>query len=249
MLLEARDIAVSYGGVRALSGVTVAVPEAGIVTVLGANGAGKTSLLRALLGLVPCGGAISFDGRPVQSWPASRRVAAGMALVPEGRQILLSLTVEENLLMGANQRTGDDVQADLARMYDLFPNLARRRLAPGSVLSGGEQQMLAIGRALMARPRLLMMDEPSLGLSPLFVRQVFDLIRRLNAEGLSILLVEQNTRLALRTAHYGYVLRLGHPVADGPTDVLLASDGVRDAYFGAAARDPSSAISHHGVLP
>ena len=248
MLLEARDIAVSYGGVCALSGVTIAVPEAGIVTVLGANGAGKTSLLRALLGLVPCGGAIRFGGKQVQSWPASRRVAAGMALVPEGRQILLSLTVEENLLMGANQRVGDDVQADLARMYDLFPNLARRRAAPGSVLSGGEQQMLAIGRALMARPRLLMMDEPSLGLSPLFVRQVFDLIRQLNGDGLSILLVEQNTRLALRTAHYGYVLRLGHPVTEGSTDVLLASDGVRDAYFGASTHDASSAISHHGAL-
>lgn len=248
MLLEATDIAVSYSGVRALSGVTLAVPEAGIVAVLGANGAGKTSLLRALLGLVPSGGKIRFDGQSVQSWPASRRVGVGMALVPEGRQILLSLTVEENLLVGANQRTDNGIQSDLDRMYDLFPNLARRRALQGSVLSGGEQQMLAIGRALMSRPKLLMMDEPSLGLSPLFVRQVFDLIRRLNEDGLSILLVEQNTRLALRTADYAYVLRLGHQVADARTDVLLETDELRKAYFGAAASETSNSLASEGAM-
>ena len=248
MLLEASNISVSYGGVRALSGLTIAVPEAGIVAVLGANGAGKTSLLRALLGLVPSAGRIRFDGQPLQSRPASRRVAAGMALVPEGRQILLSLTVEENLLVGANQRADHGIQADLDRMYDLFPNLARRRALPGSVLSGGEQQMLAIGRALMSRPKLLMMDEPSLGLSPLFVRQVFDLIHRLNDEGLSILLVEQNTRLALRTADYAYVLRLGHMVADAKTDSLLDSDELRKAYFGATLSGAPPSNANEGVM-
>jgi branched-chain amino acid transport system ATP-binding protein len=236
MLLEIKKLHVSYGSVPAVIGVDLTVDAESIVTILGANGAGKTSLLNAIMGITPSTGSIRFDGIPIEKLPAARRVEVGLALVPEGRRILLSLTVEENLLMGAYQRTDRAVSADLDRMYDLFPSLARRRAALGSVLSGGEQQMLAIGRALMSRPRLLLMDEPSLGLSPLLVRDIFKLIRNLNGTGLSILLVEQNTRLALRAADYGYVLRLGRLMLSGDTETLMRSGELTRAYLGGDAR-------------
>ena len=243
MLLEVTNLSVSYGAVTAVSGVDLTVREGTIATVLGANGAGKSSLLRAIMGLTPASGEVRFAGEAIARWPAARRVAAGIAMVPEGRRILVSLTVEENLLMGAYPRHDRQIAKDLDGIYDLFPNLARRRHAPGSVLSGGEQQMLAIGRAMMARPKLLLMDEPSLGLSPLFVREVFQLIRRMNSTGLSILLVEQNTRLALQTASDGYVLRLGTCVAAADTATLARSDDLMRAYLG-AAHASTTANSH-----
>ena len=236
MLLEIKNLHVSYGSVPAVIGVDLTLGAESVVTILGANGAGKTSLLNAIMGITPSPGSLRFDGMLIGTLPAARRVKVGLALVPEGRRILLSLTVEENLLMGAYQRTDRAVSADLDRMYDLFPNLARRRVALGSVLSGGEQQMLAIGRALMSRPRLLLMDEPSLGLSPLLVRDIFKLIRNLNGTGLSILLVEQNTRLALRAADYGYVLRLGRLMLSGDTETLMRSGELTRAYLGGDAR-------------
>lgn len=240
MLLEVRDLRVSYGNVSAVNGISLDVGEGAVATVLGANGAGKTSLLNAIMGVTRSQGTIRFADETISGWSSARRVAAGMALVPEGRRILLSLTIEENLLMGAYQRHDREIAVDLKKMYELFPNLARRRDHLGSVLSGGEQQMLAIGRALMARPRLLLMDEPSLGLSPLFVREVFNLIRSLNSLGLAILLVEQNTRMALQAAQRGYVVRLGRLVLEADTADLMKSDDLTKAYLGggAAAKHP-----------
>jgi branched-chain amino acid transport system ATP-binding protein len=232
MLLEVRNLGVSYGNVMAVNDVSLQIEGGSIAAVLGANGAGKTSLLNAIMGVTRAQGAIHFDGQMISRWSSARRVSAGIALVPEGRRILLSLTIEENLLMGAYQRRDRSVTSDLVRMYDLFPNLARRRHELGSVLSGGEQQMLAIGRALMARPRLLLMDEPSLGLSPLFVREIFNLIQSLNSVGLAILLVEQNTRMALQAAQKGYVLKLGRVALEAPSDELMKSDDLTRAYLG-----------------
>ncbi|WP_213771728.1 ABC transporter ATP-binding protein [Bradyrhizobium sp. dw_78] len=232
MLLEVRNLSVSYGKVAAVNDVSLHVEEGSVATVLGANGAGKTSLLNAIMGVTRAQGTLRFAGQTISGWSSARRVSAGMALVPEGRRILLSLTIEENLLMGAYQRRDREIASDLGRMYELFPNLARRRNDPGSVLSGGEQQMLAIGRALMARPRLLLMDEPSLGLSPLFVREVFNLIHSLNSSGLAILLVEQNTRMALQAAQWGYVLKLGRLALEADTEELMKSDDLARAYLG-----------------
>jgi branched-chain amino acid transport system ATP-binding protein len=232
MLLEVDNLSVSYGNVMAVRDVGVRIEEGSVVTVLGANGAGKTSLLNAIMGVTRSQGAIRFDGRAISGWSSARRVSAGMALVPEGRRILLSLTIEENLLMGAYQRRDQGIAADLDKMYRLFPNLASRRHDPGSVLSGGEQQMLAIGRALMARPRLLLMDEPSLGLSPLFVREIFKLIGDLSNTGLTILLVEQNTRMALQAARKGYVLKLGRVELEADTAQLMRSGALAKAYLG-----------------
>jgi branched-chain amino acid transport system ATP-binding protein len=233
MLLELSDVSVAYGSTKAVSDLTLGIPHGEIVTVLGANGAGKSSLLAAIMGATPNKGNIRFNAQAIDRWSTGRRVEAGIILVPEGRRILLSLTIAENLLMGACQRRDSEINSDLNRIYDLFPNLARRRHALGSVLSGGEQQMLAIGRALMARPKLLLLDEPSLGLSPLLVRDVFRLISKLNNDtGLAILLVEQNTRLALRTANYGYVLRLGRLIAQAPTLELMNSPEIINAYLG-----------------
>ena len=232
MLLEVRNLSVSYGNVSAVRNVSVQVEEGSIAAVLGANGAGKTSLLNAIMGVTRAQGVVRFAGQVISGWSSARRVSAGIALVPEGRRILLSLTIEENLLMGAYQRRDREITDDLTKMYDLFPNLARRRNHLGSVLSGGEQQMLAIGRALMARPRLLLMDEPSLGLSPLFVREVFNLVRSLNSSGLAILLVEQNTRMALQAARRGYVLKLGRLALEADTEELMKSDDLTKAYLG-----------------
>jgi branched-chain amino acid transport system ATP-binding protein len=241
MLLEVRDLHVSYGNLSAVTGVSLNVEEGSIATVLGANGAGKTSLLHAIMGVTPARGTVRFSGRTISKWSSARRVSAGLALVPEGRRILLSLSVEDNLLMGAYQRHDRDILDDLKKIYELFPNLAQRRNHLGSVLSGGEQQMLAIGRALMARPRLLLMDEPSLGLSPLFVREVFNLIQGLNNSGIAILLVEQNTKLALQAAQHGYLLRLGRLVLEAKADDLAKSDQLARAYLGGGAIP-----AHHG---
>jgi branched-chain amino acid transport system ATP-binding protein len=237
MRLELHDVHVRYGRVHALRGVSLAVEPGEIVAVLGANGAGKSSLLKAVIGLVPTsGGRIELDGADITSWPPSRRVQHNLVLVPEGRRIIVSLTVHENLLMGAFPRSDTRaVETEIAAIYERFPNLAARRHLPASVLSGGEQQMLAIGRGLLANPRLMMLDEPSLGLSPRLTNEVFALIGELNrARGLAILLVEQNTHKALELADRAYVLELGRKVMEGSPRELRADPSLRDAYLGRA---------------
>jgi len=245
MLLEASALDVSYGRTRAVKSVDIAVRAGEIVTVLGANGAGKTSLLRALQGAVkPAGGRIVFDGRDLTAASPAARVRHGMMLVPEGRQIFVSMTVHENLLMGAYLRSDAEVARDIEDVYGRFPNLAERRHMKASVLSGGEQQMLAIGRALVGRPRLIMLDEPSLGLSPLYVERLFQLIRRLNDDGIGILLVEQNTSMALDVASRGYVLELGAVVLEDGAAELARNSALTEAYLGGApapSRDPFAA--------
>jgi branched-chain amino acid transport system ATP-binding protein len=233
VLLEIRDVHVQYGPVCAVSGVDVSVDRGEIISVIGANGAGKSSLLGGVLGLAPVTrGSISFEGADMSAWPPPRRVRSGVVLVPEGRQILLSLSVEENLLMGAYHRTDrQGIADDLAWIYRRFPNLLARKNFLGAVLSGGEQQMLAIGRAIMARPKLMLLDEPSLGLSPLFVDEVFSIISELNARGISILLVEQNTHLALECSTRSYVLTLGKIVKSGRSKDLARLDDLFGAYL------------------
>jgi branched-chain amino acid transport system ATP-binding protein len=234
MLLEIENLDVRYGRTHAVKGMSLTLDAGEIVTVLGANGAGKSSLLKAVQGVVrAAGGGVRLNGNDITRWSAPRRVAHGLVLVPEGRQIFTSLTVHDNLLMGAYTRR-DDAGADIAAIYERFPNLAERRHMSAAVLSGGEQQMLAIGRALVARPALMMLDEPSLGLSPLLVERLFALIRELNREGLAILLVEQNTHMALATAHRGYVLELGRTALAGTTAELAGDAGLAAAYLGTA---------------
>ncbi len=232
MLLEANALQVTYGPTEAVKDMSLHIAEGEIVTVLGANGAGKTSLLKALQGVVkPSRGEVFFRGQSVIGQSAAWRVGRGLVLVPEGRQIFVSLTVHDNLLMGAYTRT-DNPEREIEAIYDRFPNLANRRHMLASVLSGGEQQMLAIGRALLSRPALMMLDEPSLGLSPLLVQALFALIKDLHRGGLSILLVEQNTHMALATAHRAYVLELGRLVLEGSTSELVSDPRMAAAYLG-----------------
>ncbi len=232
-MLEARELSVSYGRTQAVQKISIKVDAGEIVTVLGANGAGKTSLLKALQGVVrPASGDVVFKGSSILGHSAARRVSEGLVLVPEGRQIFVSLSVHDNLLMGAYTRK-DSPDREIEAIYERFPNLAQRRDMPASVLSGGEQQMLAIGRALLSRPALMMLDEPSLGLSPLLVKALFNLITELNRDGLSILLVEQNTHMALATAHRAYVLELGRLVLEGDASTLATDPRMAEAYLGA----------------
>lgn len=232
-MLEVQQLDVTYGRTKAVQSVSLTVAAGEIVTVLGANGAGKTSLLRALMGAVrPSGGTITFEGRDLTTMAPAARVRSGMVLVPEGRQIFVSMTVHENLLMGAYLRRDSGATRDIEAIYDRFPNLASRRDMSASSLSGGEQQMLAVGRALISQPRLIMLDEPSLGLSPLFVEKLFDLMGELNREGLSILLVEQNTTMALDLASRGYVLELGKTVLEDKAETLASNTALTEAYLG-----------------
>ena len=236
MLLEVEGLDVRYGRTHAVRAVSLSVAQDEVVTVLGANGAGKTSLLRALQGMVPAaGGQIRFDGVDITRMSPPQRLRKHLALVPEGRQIIISLSVHENLLMGAYCRDDAGVGRDVDGIYDRFPNLAARRHMPASVLSGGEQQMLAISRALLAKPRLMMLDEPSLGLSPLLVERLFGLLGSLRDEGLAILLVEQNTQMALDVAARGLVMELGSVVLQGSADELRHNDRLAAAYLGHAA--------------
>jgi branched-chain amino acid transport system ATP-binding protein len=239
-LLEVANLSVSYGRVEALRDVTLRIEEGQIVAVLGANGAGKSTLLLSIIGAVkPVSGDIYFAGAPVTSQPMHRRVGQGIVLVPEGRQILISMTIEENLLLGAHLRTDTKiVRREIEAIYDRFPNLATRKDHLASCLSGGEQQMLAVGRAMLAKPRLLMMDEPSLGLSPLFISRLFDLIREFNRDGLSILLIEQNTGKALSVAHHAVVLELGRVALAGDPAELASDPRLQEAYLGGAATSP-----------
>lgn len=233
-LLKVTDLEVSYGGIDALRGISFDVEEGEIVTLIGANGAGKSTTLRTICGLVrPSAGRIVYDGRDITSQSAQRIVSEGIALVPEGRRVFDNLTVKENLLIGAYLRKDkESIQADVEHVYELFPRLKEREWQSAGTLSGGEQQMLAVGRAMMTRPRILMMDEPSLGLAPLIVKDIFSIIRALNETGMTILLIEQNANAALRCAHHAYVLETGRITMSGTGASLLADQRVQDAYLG-----------------
>ncbi len=221
-----------YGSVEVLHGIAFHIDEGEVVAMLGPNGAGKTSTLRALIGMRPFTGSVRFGGRPIGA-TNRERVRDGLSLVPEGREIFIRLTVRENIRIGAYLRSDRaEIERDERRVLELFPSLARRLDHRAVVLSGGEQQMLAIARALLARPRLLMLDEPSMGLAPLVVNGVFDVLRELAAQGMTILLVEQNANLALRLAGRGYLLERGHVVMAGPAAELESADAVRGAYLG-----------------
>jgi len=250
-VLELADLTVAYGQRRALEGVSLTVGDGEIVTLLGANGSGKSTTLRAISGLVrPSAGRICWNGRDIHRWPADAIVSAGIGHVPEGRDVFPEFTVLENLQTGAHTVARGDVAVRLEAAYQLFPTLRERRRQRAGTLSGGEQQMLAIARALMIRPRLLLLDEPSLGLAPRLVQEILAVIRRINAEGVSVLLVEQNARAALGVAARGYVLETGRVVASGPSAVLAADARVRSAYLGlvpgeASAYDRKSIASRH----
>jgi branched-chain amino acid transport system ATP-binding protein len=242
-MLRVDDLSVSYGRVRALQDVSLSVGEGEIVAVLGANGAGKSTLLRTIAGAVrPTSGSVVFAGEVVTGKSVRERIDHGIVLVPEGRRILISLTIQENLLVAAHlRRDADRVRSDIASIYDRFPNLAARRDMLASCLSGGEQQMLAIGRAMMARPKLMMLDEPSLGLSPLFVQRLFELITDLNRAGLTVLLVEQNTAKALSVASHVTVLELGRVAMEGSPATLQADPLLHEAYLGRPAEEKANA--------
>ena len=235
-LLAIENLSVHYGAIQALHGVSIAVEPGEIVTLIGANGAGKSTTLRAVSGLVKAsGGTITFDGKNLAGLAPHKILRVGMAQVPEGRGIFPNLTVDENLDLGAFARKNrKDVEDDRERVFALFPRLKERLLQRAGTLSGGEQQMLAIGRALLARPRLLLLDEPSLGLAPQLVQTIFKIIREINASGTTIFLVEQNAHMALRVAHRAYVLEVGCLVMQGDAKQLAASDEVRKAYLGIA---------------
>ena len=231
-ILKIKDLKVNYGGIEAVKGVSFDVPEGEIVTLIGASGAGKSSTLRAIAGLVkPAAGSIEFNGEDITAKEPNAIVSKGITLVPEGRKIFPDLTVLENLKIGAYLRN-DDLTEDLNWVYDLFPRLKERSWQEGGTLSGGEQQMLAVGRALMSRPKIIMMDEPSLGLAPIIVRGIFDIIKEINARGVTVLLIEQNANMALKTAHAGYVLETGRITMSGTGAQLLADEKVKAAYLG-----------------
>ncbi len=235
-ILRVSNIESYYGPIMAIRGVSLTVERGKIVTVLGANGAGKTTILKTLSGVLdPQKGTVEFEGSSIQRVDADRIVRLGLSHVPEGREVFPFLSVRENLQMGAFLRHDKDgVAQDLERVFGYFPRLRERMDQPAGSLSGGEQQMLAISRALMNRPKLLLLDEPSLGLSPLLVKEIFAIIRRVNAEqGVSILLVEQNARMALETAHYGYVLEVGRVVMDDTCERLMHSKDIQEFYLGA----------------
>ena len=234
LLLHIDDLHVSYGGIEALKGISLDVFKGDIVTLIGANGAGKSTTLRAISGLVPIkSGTITYEGGVIDGQSPQQIVSEGICMVPEGRRVFPNLTVLENLRIGAYLRR-DDIQPDIEHVYDLFPRLKERSWQLAGTLSGGEQQMLAVGRALMMRPKLLMMDEPSLGLAPLVIRDIFRIIRTLHEEGITILLVEQNANAALRVADRAYVLETGTLGISGTGEELLNDSSVKDAYLGKA---------------
>ncbi len=232
--LEVRDLEVHYDGIRALHGVSFTVLQGEIVTLIGANGAGKTSILRAISGLIPYGGAVVFEGRNLKQTPAHRIVGLGIAHVPEGRGIFGNLTVLENLRLATWQRADKgEIAADQERVFSIFPRLKERSHQLSGTLSGGEQQMLAVGRALMSRGRLLLLDEPSMGLAPRLVQEIFRVIEDINRSGTTVLLVEQNANMALRIASRAYVLETGNVILSGTGPALLGDPRVKEAYLGA----------------
>jgi branched-chain amino acid transport system ATP-binding protein len=232
-LLALEQLQVSYGGIRAVKGVDLEVEAGELVCLIGANGAGKTTILRAVTGLArSAGGRILYDGAEITGLRSHQIARRGLALVPEGRGVFAQLTIEENLAMGAYARSDGGVAADVERAFTLFPRLKERRRQTAGTLSGGEQQMLAISRALMSRPRLLLLDEPSMGLAPLMVEKIFDVVRAIAAEGVTMLLVEQNARLALEVSRRGYVLEGGVVTIAGEARALLGDPRIREAYLG-----------------
>jgi branched-chain amino acid transport system ATP-binding protein len=236
-LLEILDLKVSYGAIKALDGISLSVPKGAIVALLGANGSGKSTTIRAITGLATVqSGELLFDGRSLKGLPPHEVVRRGVAVAPEGRRVFSNLSVQENLRLGSYIRRDKETLArDLEEIYQTFPRLDERRDQPAGTLSGGEQQMLALARALMSRPRLLLLDEPSLGLAPLLVREVFQIIVQLNRRGVTLLLVEQNAAAALKIAAYAYVLETGRVVLEGPGAELLTHPHLKDAYLGDGA--------------
>ena len=233
-MLSIKNLSVHYGGIHALRGISLDVPAGTIVTLIGANGAGKSTTLNSIMGLVKAdGGSVSWNGKEILGTSTKAIVESGIVLVPEGRRVFPNLTVDENLSLGAYARTNkDEVEADRERVFSLFPRLKERHKQKAGTFSGGEQQMLAVGRALMSKPTVMMMDEPSLGLAPLFVGMIFDIIRQINAAGVTVLLVEQNAKAALEVANTGYVMETGAITFHGPGKELLVDDRVRKAYLG-----------------
>ena len=235
-ILEVKNLNVSYGGIKAVKDISFAVPKGEVVTLIGANGAGKSSTLRSIVGLVkPESGSILLKGEELTGIPTEQIVTKGITLVPEGRRVFPDMTVAENLKIGAYMRK-DSLDEDMNWVYDLFPRLKERSWQLAGTLSGGEQQMLAIGRALMSRPEIIMMDEPSLGLAPIVVRGVFDIIREINKQGVTILLVEQNANMALKAANLGYVMETGRITLSGTGAELLENEAVKAAYLGKAKK-------------
>ena len=236
-MLKVEDLSVHYGGIHALQGIGLEVKDGSIVSLIGANGAGKSTTLRAIVGLVkPSGGRVSWNGEPLTGLPTKDVVSRGVCLVPEGRHVFPNLTVDENLTLGAYSRSDRaGIAADRKKVFGFFPRLEQRATQKAGTLSGGEQQMLAVGRALMTRPKLLMMDEPSLGLAPLIVKMIFDIVRQINREGVTVLLIEQNAKAALEIADDAYVLETGRITLHGPGRALLQDDAVRKAYLGEGA--------------
>lgn len=233
-MLKIKDLHVSYGGIKALRGVDLEVPDGKIVTLIGANGAGKSTTLRTISGLVKAeSGSVTYDGKELLGLSINKILEQGIAQSPEGRRVFPNLTVLENLKIGAYLRKDrDGIEKDIRWIYELFPRLEERHWQPAGTLSGGEQQMLAVGRALMSRPRLLMMDEPSLGLAPLVVQGIFDIIRTINQQGVTVLLIEQNANMALKIADYAYVLETGCITKSGTGAALLADESIKEAYLG-----------------
>ena len=233
-MLEVKDLHVSYGGIRALRGVNLEVPDGKIVTLIGANGAGKSTLLRTISGLVKAeSGSITYDGKELLGMSINKILELGIAQVPEGRRVFTNLSVLENLKIGAYlRRDKAGIQKDIEWVYELFPRLKERSWQMAGTLSGGEQQMLAVGRALMSRPKLMMMDEPSLGLAPLVVKGIFEIIREINRQGVTVLLIEQNANMALKTADLAYVLETGEITLHGTGAELLTNEAVKRAYLG-----------------
>ena len=231
-ILKINDLKVNYGGIEAVKGISFDVPEGEIVTLIGANGAGKSSTLRSIVSLVkPASGTIEFNGENIAGLDTTSIVTKGITLVPEGRRIFPDLTVEENLKIGAYLRK-DDLTEDFERVYKLFPRLKERHWQAGGTLSGGEQQMLAVGRALMSKPKVIMMDEPSLGLAPLVVQDIFKIIKEVNEEGITVLLIEQNANMALKVAHKAYVMETGKITMQGTGRELLENEEIKEAYLG-----------------
>ena len=233
-MLKIRDLVVAYGGIEALKGISIDVPDGQIVTLIGANGAGKSTLLRTIMGLVkPQSGTVEYNGEAINGMNSQHIVSRGITLVPEGRRVFPNLTVLENLRIGAYLRKDEDgIASDIKRIYELFPRLEERHWQMAGTLSGGEQQMLALGRALMSRPKIMMMDEPSLGLAPLVIKDIFNIIRRINESGTTVLLVEQNANMALKVAHHAYVLETGRIKMEGGGRELLENEEIKEAYLG-----------------
>ncbi|RPE01463.1 high-affinity branched-chain amino acid ABC transporter ATP-binding protein LivF [Candidatus Pantoea deserta] len=233
-MLSVNNVSAHYGKIQALHNVSLHISQGEIVTLIGANGAGKTTLLGTLCGEPRATqGTITFDGKTITDWQTARIMREAIAIVPEGRRVFSRMTVEENLAMGGFFASRQEYQTRIARVYELFPRLAERKVQRAGTMSGGEQQMLAIGRALMSQPRLLLLDEPSLGLAPIIIQQIFDTIEQLRREGMTIFLVEQNANQALKLADRGYVLENGHVVLEDTGEALLSNEAVRSAYLGA----------------